>query len=161
MSHNIVIHLAEQIYESNWFRWKYDWMGRDRWQEPFMGRLQNALLTVLHCMQKIPWCKGHQSGRSEQEWCRHHPILGCNDRAIGWGAGRCHQTTTTTHCTQTVLAELIQTQQKKIDKLLETSSKIVAALQSQTGTSRKQAPNTNKRLQVCKHCKKLMAHKDN
>ena len=38
----------------------------------------------------------------------------------------------------------------------------MAALQSQTGASKTQAttPNTNKGLQVCKHCKKLAAHND-
>ena len=53
----------------------------------------------------------------------------------------------------TVLVELIQTQQKKIDELLKTSNKMMAALQFQTSESRKQATttNTNKGLQVCKH----------
>ena len=39
---------------------------------------------------------------------------------------------------------------------------MMATLQSQTGASRKQAttPNPNKVLQVCKYCKKLIAHKD-
>ena len=51
-------------------------------------------------------------------------------------------------------------EQKKIDELLETSNKMMVALQTQKTTSRKQATNTNKDLQVFEHCKQLMALKD-